>query len=188
MSLGRLLTSGKSLVGLTDSASLYRMREKNPLPKFGSPKNPFIRRQDAAQTGPPGAPVAARPGPIQMTPAEVAAARLKETMRLPAIASKGPAKTVPQTASAPSVVQRLARVAGKLNPFARRSGRSPFRKAVLSGPSRSSVQGELSLDNIRVARNDLNEADVEIVPAGAAGKRKSAPPAGAREAARLARM
>jgi hypothetical protein len=164
------------------------MRDKNPLPKFGSPKNPFLRRQEAAKSAVPGATAAAQPGVVQMTPAEVAAARLKETMRLPAIAAKGPANTVPRTESAPGLLQRLARFAGKLNPFVRRSGRSLFRRAASSASSRSSVQGELSLDKIKVVRNDLNEADVEIVPAGSAAKRKSAQPAGARAAARLAGM
>ncbi len=41
MSLGRLLTNGKSLVTFRDSAGHYRMRPRNLLPKFGSGKNPF---------------------------------------------------------------------------------------------------------------------------------------------------
>ena len=51
MSLGRLLTSGKSLMGLHDGESRYEMRAKNQLPKFGSKKNPFTsRRAEALQS------------------------------------------------------------------------------------------------------------------------------------------
>ena len=41
MSLGKLLTSGKSLVGLQNAEGRYEMRAQNLLPKFGSEKNPF---------------------------------------------------------------------------------------------------------------------------------------------------
>src|SRR5437660_220499 len=87
MSLARLLTSGKSLVGLKNSTSRYRMNSKGLLPKFGSDKNPFSSAAPEAEP----APVAPAPatGPIpryQMSSTELAAARLKETKRLPAAA------------------------------------------------------------------------------------------------------
>ena len=41
MSLGRLLASGKSLMGVKDTDSPYRMGAGNPLPRFGPIKNPF---------------------------------------------------------------------------------------------------------------------------------------------------
>jgi hypothetical protein len=62
MSLVRLLTAGKSLVGLKDEQVRYRMTDPRAMPKFGSSRNPFQSKaaqlggQDAnAQVGPSGA-------------------------------------------------------------------------------------------------------------------------------------
>lgn len=54
MSFAKLLATGKSLVGMSDNASRYRMRTQNLLPKFGSPKNPFA--QPAAKAAAPVTP------------------------------------------------------------------------------------------------------------------------------------
>ena len=35
----------------------------------------------------------------------------------------------------------------------------------MSRPTRLPVQGELSLDQIKVVRNDLSDADLEVIPA-----------------------
>ena len=55
MSLGRLLTSGKSLIGLRNTESRYHMRSRNLLPKFGTPANPFVtqKRESIAATPAP---------------------------------------------------------------------------------------------------------------------------------------
>jgi hypothetical protein len=44
MSLLRLLSTGKSLVGLTDNPHRYRLTQQRLLPCFGSKKNPFRSR------------------------------------------------------------------------------------------------------------------------------------------------
>jgi len=54
MSLVRLLTAGKSLVGLKDGQVRYRMTDPRALPKFGSSKNPF-QSKAATQTLPANA-------------------------------------------------------------------------------------------------------------------------------------
>jgi hypothetical protein len=46
MSLGKLLTTGKSLVGLSHSHSRCRL-QKGALPKFESAKNPFAAKANA---------------------------------------------------------------------------------------------------------------------------------------------
>ena len=43
-------------------------------------------------------------------------------------------------------------------------------KSVIAATSRAPVQGELSLDRVKVMRNDLSDADVEIVPMKPAAK------------------
>src|SRR6185369_6468128 len=54
MSLVRLLSAGKSLVGVQEVQSRYRMNKQMRLPKFISPRNPFVSdvTKDAALTQP----------------------------------------------------------------------------------------------------------------------------------------
>lgn len=186
MSLGRLLSAGKSLIGLT-STSRYELRT-GTLPKFESTKNPFAPKPhaEASETQ-------------ELSPAEMAAAHLKKTQRLPllipkpAVSGLQPARPaeggkldssppaepctpaqpdpLPQTLAerekssqpeAPAVVNSWVK---KLNPLIWFESHKPAEgKPAMSGSSKLPVQGELSLENIRVVRNDLNEADVEVVP------------------------
>src|SRR6185437_11755840 len=74
MSLGKLLTTGKSLVGLSQSTSRYQL-QKGALPKFESAKNPF-----AAKT--PAEPAEREPQLPKLSPAEEIAAGPKKTQHL----------------------------------------------------------------------------------------------------------
>src|ERR1035441_9387218 len=53
MSLLRLLTAGKSLVGMRDAETRYRVTGQRLLPQFGEGRNPFSNREkaDPVQTG-----------------------------------------------------------------------------------------------------------------------------------------
>lgn len=169
MSLVRLLSSGKSLIGFKESEIRYRMHAKYLLPKFGSSKNPFIDRPPATAAQSVNQQVKAPPpenGPL--SPGEIAASQLKETKPLPALPAAAPGREAGRPARVtpgPGMIAKFARMLGKLNPLARRSRRRPAARTAISMSHRSPVQGELSLDNIKVVRNDLNDADVEIVPA-----------------------
>jgi hypothetical protein len=163
-----LLTAGKSLIGLQNVTSRYRMRSRFLLPKFGAAKNPFASDvSDVSEAVPEPAPEV-RP----MSEEEVAAANLKETKRLPvappALIPRGLAPTVKRE----SIFERIL----KLNPLAWwKSWRTPARRP-LPRPSRATpVQGELSLDKITVVRNDLTDADLEIVPAKTPAEPKTRP-------------
>jgi hypothetical protein len=178
MSLLRLLTAGKSLVGLQASSSRYLMRERHRLPKFGSANNPFAAPapvEEPTQASPDATPKHQR---YQMSPAEFAAARLKETKRLPA---SPPAETKWTAAAAAETGARTP--AGhwteKLNPLSWLSRRPTQPRSAVPKLSKAPVQGELSLDKVKVVRNDLSEADVEIITATAGPKPKPqpAPPA-----------
>jgi hypothetical protein len=172
MSLVRLLRDGKSLIGLQDSVPRYRMRAKNLLPKFGSTKNPFsTSTSEPAQTA---AKPAAQIARYQMTPAELAAARLKETKELPMPASVEfkKAETAPVSAATSNWLRQWTQ---KLNPFSGWSWRKTLPKRSLLGPNKPTVQGELSLDRVKVMRNDLSDAEVELVPAKPAAKPKPEP-------------
>lgn len=162
MSLGRLLTSGKSLIGFQNEDGRYQMRRKNLLPKFGSDRNPFT---------------ASRPEPLRgdahekiravgrtLTPAEVAAAKLKETRPLPALTAVKDRK-VDQPSAGESLGSRMAGWVKRIHPLGWLRRRATAPKPAVPRFDKAPVQAELSLDRIRVVRNDLSETDVEVVPA-----------------------
>ncbi len=173
MSLGRLLTTGKSLVGLHSASSRYQL-QKGALPKFESSKNPFAAKPQ------PG--TDEEPSLIKLTPAEMAAASLKETQRLPLLVPKpmvpppAPKPVEPAQPAQPVAPGQVPAAVDswlkKLNPLVWWGNRKPAEATpALPRFSKRPVQGELSLDNIKVMRNDLSDADVEVVTA------KSRPPA-----------
>ena len=182
MSLLRLLKAGKSLVDLKNSTSRYRLQHTARLPKFGSSKNPFIARSETPSVqAAPGAAAPGRPPEREMIPAEIAAAQLKQTRRLPIITT--PAREggkISRPGLAARALNRAGQLAQRLNPLSRWLNRKSSARPAFSGLGRPPVQGELSMDRIKVVRNDLNDADVEIVPAKPTAKTKAEPvtPAG----------
>ncbi len=179
MSLLRLLTAGKSLVGLSDSTSRYRMAHRRAMPKFGSAKNPF-----RAKSGPESAqsPVASE----RNEAAEALANGVEATVRAEshsetsngdgAKASAKPdqlgapvAMGQGGRAGRPSLVDRwIAKADGWLS-----KARNRPAKPAIPRFTKSPVQGELRLDQIKVVRNDLSDSDVDVV----AAKSKAAAPA-----------
>ena len=170
MSLLRLLTTGKSLVGLTDTDSRYRLTHQRLLPQFGPTRNPFSSsgKSEPVQTEArllvqaggggasgegPGVPnscgtaAAAHQGGAQDRASSTSAGGqgFTEAMRLRAAALASGCR---------------AKLTGLL-------GRARVKAAKPAIPqfTKLPVQGELSLDKIKVARNDLSDADLEVVPA-----------------------
>ena len=142
MSLLRLLTTGRSLVSVRDTESRYRLTTQRLLPQFGPTRNPFgsSARQEPSSVG------TSRP-----------AAGLGEAS--PKGEGRGHARG------------SWLRVVGlwsacKLKPGALivRSFEKTATRATPQ-PPKCPVQGELSLDRVRVVRNDLSDADLEVVPA-----------------------
>ena len=146
MSLLRLLTAGRSLIGLKEPA---RYREAGPraLPKFVGKQQPFGATSGSA--------VAAEPG-----------------------------------ASASSSTVPVSEISAKPRWFSRWTARwQRPNTSVIPRFSKPLVQGELSLDRVKVMRNDLSDSDLEVVPAGTSvmsasakqrpGKAESAEPSGA---------
>src|SRR5467141_2933232 len=74
MSLVRLLTTGKSLVGMQDNLSRYRLTKQRLLPKFNSKKNPFAPpiKAEPAKPAPVPAPVEAPPAVAEPVPSAAA--------------------------------------------------------------------------------------------------------------------
>lgn len=154
MSLGRLLTSGKSLIGLRNTESRYHMRSRDVLPKFGTRANPFVTKkpESLAPTSAPKFQTVARTLTSNPAPAKEPAPVIRE-LKAAAISPRWDLLSV-----------ALGWI-GRLNPLAWRTQRrsSPVR-SVKIGFQKGQVQGELSLENIKVVRNDLSEADVAVVP------------------------
>ena len=181
MSLVRLLTAGKSLVGLRDGDSPYRFTSQRFLPQFGPARNPFIGREQAK----PAHTEAPSPGHTGGNGAALAK---------PAIpASKGAPAAMPQKEVGPRPVRakfdariraealwrRLAALLSgwqvKLRGLFARS-RSKTAKSAIPRFPKPAVQGELSLEKIKVVRNDLSDADLEVVPARASSAPAAATP------------
>jgi len=134
MNLGKLLVAGKSVIGGRREIC-YRISDRNYLPQFISPKNPFA---PSVKVEPPPPTVAA---PIK---AAIASERTK-TQKLPVF---------------PAARFRKKTWIGKLNPVSLWRGSTPQQSQQSPAP----MQAELSLDRVKVVHNDLSDADVEIVP------------------------
>ena len=158
MKLGTLLAAGKSLALRRRGESPYRANKQIYLPKFGSPKNPFV---SANQSGEAISPENAAAAPVK-TPITVVAAK---TQKLPTF-SPAPraADNRPKTVKKPALPKQRPRRAlgwmGRLNPFGSRATFTAARRE----NAKIAVQAELSLDAVKVLRNDLSDVDIEVVP------------------------
>jgi hypothetical protein len=195
MSLLRLLTAGKSLIGVRNVANSYRMRTENLLPKFESTKNPFatLPKTEPLKSTLVVPPVeaavvlatAVSPEPVKLETislfdakplileAPVKVEEIKPVTIEPIIKAEpvaaSPVAATPVVAAtvAPAVPARKPKAFGewvkKLNPLAYIPKRQAGRNASRPKAGRTPVQGELSLEKVRVMRNDLNETDLEVV-------------------------
>lgn len=164
MSMGRLLAAGRSLMGSQNPPNRYQMDRRVRLPRFGSTKIPFAADSRTAAA-------------LEITPPQP-----NMSASQPAIATPEPTSKPMPLPPAPPVSTRLRLAVRRLqewcveaNPIPRlaRPARSAFTPAarVTSAP----IQSELSLEEVKVVRNDLSDADVEIVPARPARRADVAP-------------
>ena len=130
------MAAGKSLVS-GRGAMAYRESKQAYLPKFGSPKNPFVA---PAQNESPKAPLENPVAPME----KVSVPAWAKTQKMPTISSSP---------------KSLATWTTKLNPMTMLRGSQEGKTF-----SRPIVQTELSLDSVKVVHNDLTDADVEIIP------------------------
>jgi hypothetical protein len=158
MKLGTLLAAGKSLALGRRGQTPYRANKQFYLPKFGSPKNPFVSANQPDGAIPREEAAAA---PVK-TPITVVAAK---TQKLPTFP---PAPRAANNGSAnaqePILPARKPRRSlnwmSRLNPFGPRMPTS----ATGGKNAKTPFQAELSLDAVKVLRNDLSDVDVEVVP------------------------
>ena len=176
MSLLRLLTTGKSLVGLKDLESRYRLSTQRLLPQFGPTRNPFssngkseLAQAEARVAGDDGGTGSATEERGSTDSCRVTPAAL-------------PSGAQDRTASMIAGVRRFtgalrsraaALLGGWKGKLAGMIGRVRVKEAKPAIPRfpKPPVQGELSLDKIKVMRNDLSDADLEVI----AGRAPTAP-------------
>jgi hypothetical protein len=193
MSLLRLLTAGRSLVGLKKTEVRYHLPGGKAFPKFGSKKNPFRATalpekaeplQESAnqpQENSTGADGVARQQSSAATRVEKAEARGAEALGAGGSDQKDSVKMPAERA----VVGEAARASLDVTKRRRGSAVKAFllwgraKKGKVRGLSAAKplVQGELSLDRVKVVRNDLSESDLEIVRASQPAVPKGSGPA-----------
>jgi len=149
MSLVRLLAIGRSLVSIKDKPNHYRMVRWGWPPKFCVPANPFV-----AASQPTSSPNAAEAKERSVAGDQQLGSRRTATQTVHA--GKPMSKAVAPVAKAASkfldaLNPFTSKVRLKLHYDTRRAAKQP-------------VQCELSLEKVTVVRNDLSDADVEVVP------------------------
>ena len=149
MSFGKLLAAGKSWVG-GDGVGRYRMRKHIRLPKFISPRNPFKLEVGAEALVSPVAP----------------------PPRVAGVGAAAPANEVSWRARGVAGFRRLVGSFREWNPISRIGLR---RASAIARYGRSGIQGELSLDKVKVVRGDLAHTDLEAIPVGSSGNRVAGP-------------
>jgi hypothetical protein len=168
MSLLRLLTAGKSLVGLKDTGSRYNVPRRGLLPQFSAKKNPFrastrpefnqsttLKNVSEGQSANRAAADSENPGEPALSGR--AAVPLRESSLPIAPAVSIPQKTADKRELPGSRGFRWIASLPWMRP--------KVEKPAIPRLTKSMVQGELSLDAVRVVRNDLSDTDLEIVPA-----------------------
>ncbi len=153
MSLLRLLSAGKSLVGIREATSRYHVTDQRLLPKFASKRNPF-RATTRPEPAPAGSP-ASEPESAGAVDAGKPHVSARETLE-----NRGGASGVVQgnvSGLTGKLINKLKGVLSHRKPESAKPAIPRFTKPL--------VQGELSLDRIKVVRNDLTDSDLEIVQA-----------------------
>ena len=181
MSLLRLLTTGKSLVGVKDTESRYRLTSQRLLPQFGPARNPFRDRgkpdpaqAEACSLGDHGGNDAS--GEERIIPPT-------DGKPMPALQGLAGNRALSARARGTCLAEALRlRAAALLGRWRARVSRWLWRpsgkvaKPTIPRFTKQPVQGDLSLDKIKVVRNDLSDADLEVVPAKQPAAQASAAP------------
>jgi len=180
MSLVRLLAIGQSLDGAREATARYRVPRQSLLPRFGS------------GTSATSCPPMGRPEPSRAMSASSSSGfwAIPSKWRAGWEQTKSPREQlgvgvlkclIGARAVTEYALRALGRLAGRLSAVRRFAERRPATGVRLQQSTTTPIQGELSLDAVKVIRNDLSDADLEVVPAGMrdapAGKSSPAEPA-----------
>ncbi len=161
MGLMQLLTVGRSLGKIADQPSRYKMTQQSLLPKFGSVKAPEERVPSVGGTDSNQAKVKA--GLEQSSPKAAVATNDRTNMN--AVQPQPLEKTVPKNAAV-----RSAFPLGRWTLF-----RNPFSRTPKPTAAEATVQPELCLDMVKPVRNDLSDADLELIQSTKRAPDRAAP-------------
>lgn len=175
MSLGRLLTSGRSLSGVQRKPFSPRKIKYISLPKFGAASNPFT--ESSAKAGATSG--ATKSGETKSDATKSGETALVIPLSPPEVE---PAKPV-ESATAPTSPATARREGGIAVLLARCNPVTFLKRLMLkSRPAippfkKPAVQCELSLERVRVVRNDLRDAEEEpVVPVRSEDELRKLPP------------
>ena len=140
MSLAPLLSAGKSLVDFQADRGRYRMSVPGALPKFGRGIDEVATKTDLSGAS-------------------------SKTQKTEPIAQPNPGRTAQSRNAGKHWITRLMGAFARVRKVRPRKG---ARSASIPRFGKPAVQGELLLENIKVVRNDLSDADLEIVQPAAA--------------------
>lgn len=157
MKLGKYLAAGKSWAG-GNGIGRYQMRHALALPKFISPRNPFKRESVAELAAAPAMTINAA------TPSPVADVQLAMPS-VPAVPWK--VRVMKLVEQSGELAKRAALFCLDHNPFSA-IGKPQLPRIPRFG--KPEMQGELSLDKVKVLRSDLTHADLEVVQLGTGQK------------------
>ena len=165
MSFGRLLATGRCIVSAKQRGR-YRLASHALLPTFISPRNPFVQSSNKDATA-------------QTVTPETTAGHLSHQA-----ADAGARVAMPSQQSKSATRASVgARVTGWLEACLKRirsvTGRAratPRQKSSIPRFDKQPVQGELSLDQVQVLRNDLSDSDLEVVAVRRAGGGRNVAP------------
>src|ERR1041385_8632504 len=146
MSFTRLLAAGRSIMGIRNNPSPYRMNQQNLLPKFAPIQKATVggKRQEEA------------PGIASSEPAVV------QNASEPAVAvGENPPPGCDSTVEPRPRKSKSNPMAVIASGLAQWTGRS--RRASAPEKVGAQIQGELLLDRVKVVRNDLTDSDFELV-------------------------
>ena len=172
MSPVTLLAAGKSVVGIRDELSPYRVTGQRLLPKFGSdkrsPRLPKAGSDRAGQRSPVnGAGIGGEAKPeVPSAKSEFRGAKWGKVGSGSGVGGGPKAPPPPAVAAAVSGGSPLGRAARWLaSRFRGWFGRSECKPATRPTPPLrwSPIQEELRLDRVKVVRNDFRDSDLELV-------------------------
>jgi hypothetical protein len=169
MSLIRFLAVGRSFGTVADAPTRYRMRQEHLLPRFGV--NDVSEPETAASVGQPGfVHTGAGPAMPVVAATDVAASAMDESGHASEAVTAAPVGSVEAGAGTETT-------AGKEPTTPATVGKRPFRLSAWlrgrpsGGEARPGARGksaqspvQLALDLVTPVRNDLRDADIEIVP------------------------
>ena len=174
MSLVKLLSLSRSFIPGRNGPGRYRMVEQGLLPKFGPNHEIIPRRTGKTLTAAQASPVPVSDTGIGLKSPRGGTARAIESPTPAPIETKSGATSPAAEKFQTSGVARAKRAIFEFDWLFARWAKvtiNPFQKRLKDASrSRAVRQAEMSLDTIKVVRNDLWDADFEVVPARIAAK------------------